>query len=239
MFKKIATFAVAAMLTLSASSAFAAFADLQLTRVVFNQTGGVTEIATALGDVNTLMTTSPGIYGGGVDAFTAQTGGTNFANLSVVYFAVDTVNRHLWITGLNPVGTIGKSGSITGAATLLFQYYNALTATGNTVLADASNSSSYRVKMDATTQLGQFCNFITAATRGNTEASLASLASGGIVTQNLYYFANYASSAAGVMAGTVSTYANGDTTTPIPAAFYLMGSGLMGLVGLRRRNKAA
>jgi hypothetical protein len=221
MYKKLATLAAAVMLTLSATSAFATFADLQLTRVVLNQTGGVTEIATTLGDVNALLA-SGGTAGNGLDAFTAQVGGSSadFANLSVVYFAVDTVNRHLWVTGLNPAGTIGKSGTITGAATSLFQYYNTLlpgglapapNATANTVLGDASNSSSYRVKMDATTQFGQFCNFITVGTRANTEASLASLATTPVV-QNLYYFANYATNAAGVLARTITTKADGSTS---------------------------
>jgi hypothetical protein len=235
--KKLAILAAAAMLTLSASSAFAAFGNLELVRVTFNQTGGTTEIATDLGNVSTVL--AGGTFGAGANAFTAQAGGTSFSNLNSVYFAVNTTTKELWITGVNPSIFAGKSATITSLTTSIFNYYNTFGTT--TVLADASNPSSYRVKADSTNQFGQFGTAITAAARPYTEANLAALATGGSVTQDIYYFASYAAAGAGVKVGSITTNANGSSTvtaTPIPAAFYLMGSGLLGLVGLRRRNNA-
>lgn len=92
---------------------------------------------------------------------------------------------------------------------------------------------------------GALSNAINIATRVNTEANLAALVTGTAtsVTQNLYHFtsANVAGSVADFNGVTITTSADGSSTvtaTPIPAAFYLMGSGLMGLVGLRRRKNA-
>jgi FtsH-binding integral membrane protein len=84
---------------------------------------------------------------------------------------------------------------------------------------------------------------------GSAETSLASLvgATSGSVTQNLYFWANaYAAVPAdtiGVLAATITTSYNGTSVvtaaTPIPPAFFLMGSGLLGMFGLRRKNKVA
>jgi hypothetical protein len=237
--KKLAVLVAAALMTLSASSAFAAFADMELIRVVLDNAGTV-EIATDLGNVNTII--AGGTFGSGVDAFTAQAGGTT-AGLNVTYFAVNNTTKELWITGgaSLKIGA-GKSVTINGLTQALFSNYNATAPTSpavNTIVADPS--SGYHVIADATTQQGQFGSAIVAAGRPGVEASLATLAAAA-VTQNLYYFKNYAAASTGVNVVTLSTNANGSTstptTTPIPAAFYLMGSGLMGLVGLRRRNKA-
>ena len=244
MFRKLVTIITALVLFMSlATSSFAAFDNLKLIRVILQQTGGTTEIATNLGNVTTAL--AGGTFGGGADAFTAKTGGTNFAagsaGLNAVYFAVNQTTKELWITGEHPSISAGKSATITALTTNIFSYYNINLGGGPTVLADASYANSYRVKADATTQFGQFGTAILLANRPYTEANLAALATGGSVTQDIYYFANYAIASTGVKVGSITTNANGSSTvtaTPIPAAFYLMGSGLLGLVGLRRRNNA-
>jgi hypothetical protein len=238
--KKLAILAAAAMLTLSASSAFAAFGNLELIRVVLDN-AGTTEIVTDLGTVSSVL--AGGSFGDGANAFTSVAGGTS-SSLNVTYFAVNQATKEVWITGSALKSSAGKSVTVTGMSTSIWNYYNTLTAAGSATATYSANASSgYHVLADATTQQGQFGSFIAATGRPSVEASLANLASAS-VTQDLYYFSNYAVAQTGVKVGSIITNADGSTSTPltatpIPAAFYLMGSGLMGLVGLRRRNKIA
>ena len=241
---------VAALLALGmAGSAFAAFQDLELIRVVYQRSGGTIEAATDLGNVNTLLA-SGGTVGGGVNAFTVVTG-TAFdtSNLYVAYFAVDQANKHLWMSGTGPenIGSL-KTSTVNAVTQALQSGYNLLTPTSpatSTVLQDTTALASWKLKADGTNP-GGYGGAITSGA-ANVEASLATLASGS-VSQNLYFWSNYGSSSAGVLqanAGTtitILTNADGSSTvtpqtaaTPIPPAFFLMGSGLLGMVGIRRR----
>jgi hypothetical protein len=240
MFKKLATFAVAAMLTLSASSAFAAFADLELFRVVYERTTGTTEQVTDLGNVNTIVANGTGTFAG--PALSA----TNNANLYVAYFAVNRLANTFWVSGstntaLKPVA-VGAAGfnSTKNGSNNFYSYYNTLTPSNGVYTGQQSNLNSY------ISALGNAMgNDVNIATRANTEASLASIVgvAGASVTQYLYIFNGTATTGNGASTFTnIALHTNSDgstTVTPIPAAFYLMGSGLMGLVGLRRRNKVA
>ncbi|RII25236.1 MAG: hypothetical protein CXR30_19135 [Geobacter sp.] len=237
--KRIAITLAAAMLTLSASSAFASFADLELIRVCYDRAGA--EIGTDLGKVKDILaaptTTVAGSFG-------------ELATGYVVYFALDRTTNELWATGSNTVpstitGTIYGLTGLKSGTTSMYSWYNTQGGTNYTGLA--SDTNSYKGKISATQ--GNMAASITAASRLNTEASLASLITNGSgsVTQTLYYWANglttITAEKTGVAVATITTNFDGTTTintpTPIPAAFYLMGSGLLGLVGLRRRNKVA
>ncbi len=252
--KKMIALLASALMTLSASSAFAAFADLELIRVVYQRSGGTVEAATDLGNVNTLLA-SGGTFGGGTSAFTSATG-TAFAtsNLYVAYFAVDQTNKQLWMSGTGAESIGSLKGSTIGSVTVgLYGGYNLLTPTGSTVTQDTGNAASWFKKADATTQFGSFGGAITTGA-ANVEMSLASLATQSSVSQNLYFFSKYDGTAAqrtGVLSNnangtiTILTNADGSTTinpqggtpTPIPPALFLMGSGLLGMVGIRRRMK--
>jgi hypothetical protein len=249
--KKMIALLAGALMMISASSAFAAFSDLELIRVVYQRTGGTVEAATDLGNVNTLLA-SGGNVGGGVNAFTTITG-TAFAtsDLYVAYFAVDITGKKMWMsgTGAEGIGTL-KTSLITGVANTLYTQYNSpapVAPATSTVGRSTGDAASYFKKADLSTSFGSFGNAITIGA-GNVEASLATLASGS-VSQNLYYFANFGGTLAertGVLSAqngttiTILTNADGSTTvnaTPIPAAIYLMGSGLLGMVGLRRKKR--
>jgi hypothetical protein len=86
---------------------------------------------------------------------------------------------------------------------------------------------------------GGFNGFIPAR---NGEIALAA----GFVDQKLYYYGNMGSltgAKTGVQIATIRTYADGHTelnpsAVPIPAAAYLFGTGLLGLVGIRRKMAA-
>ncbi len=251
--KKIAIVLAAAMMTLSASSAFAAFADIDLVRVVYERTSGTTELVSNLGNAATIAgkktSTATTVGTGGTFAGSLPGTVTTPANLFVAYFAIDKTTNELWVSGSTDitkapvaVGSMGFTSTKSGW-TNIQSYYNTLTPDANGVYTGSQgNPNSYRLKQTA--NQGAMGNGINIATRVNTEASLASLVNGTAtsVSQNLYYFANAnVAGSKGVAVATITTSSNGATTvttTPIPAAFYLMGSGLMGLVGLRRRNKA-
>jgi len=240
--KKLAVLVAAALMSLTASSAFAAFADLELIRVYYDRAGN--EVATDLGKVKDILaapsTTFAGSFGG------LSTG-------YAVYFALDrtTGMNDLWATGSTTTAStiVGTSLGLTAlksGTTNMYSLYN--TQGGTNYTGSASLTSSYMSKLSATQ--GSLANAIAPISRPYTEASLASLISTGTgsVTQAFYFWDNALTTVAaqklGVNVATIITNADGSTTvnstvaTPIPAAFYLMGSGLLGLVGMRRRNKA-
>jgi hypothetical protein len=240
--KKMIMLVAAAMMTLSASSAFAAFADLELIRVVYDRAGA--EYATDLGNINTLLSAStPTTIAG---SFT----GANGAATLVTYFALDRANNDLWAansTTTAPLVIGGTTGltAISNGMNSVYSTYNVQGGTNYTGLA--SNLNSYKNKLSSTQ--GWLGNTITgAASRAATELSLASLSTNN--TQTLYFWNDAKSLTAniagrtGVAVASITTNLDGSSTitptaTPIPPAFFLMGSGLLGMFGLRRKNKVA
>jgi hypothetical protein len=243
--KKIATSLAAAALMMGvSSSAFAAFADLDLIRIVYDRAGS--EIATDLGSVKTIAGTTTIAGAGGT--FAGSFGSLTEASSYVVYFALDRVSNELWATGSTTTPSLitGTSLGLTGmksGSTFMYNWYNGNSdGTNYTGLASATNS--YKNKLSSTQ--GNMAAAIAPGSRLNTEASLATIATAPI-TQTLYYWASgLATTTAGktgTAVATITTFSDGHSTvtptaTPIPAAIYLMGSGLLGLVGIRRRKNA-
>lgn len=254
--KKMIILLAAAMLTMSAaSSAMAAFAQGDLIRVVYD-TKGTTEIATDLGAISTLTTLGANsVVGGGVDATTlAQFVGSAYSDLRVGYFAIQKANTgvnlaNVWLAG-DPT-TAPKSGALKWSGTYT-NFNNTLgnyaQATGNTaVLADKSIGNSFFNNMDRSGgQVGQYGSFLPALPAGGV-LNLAALATIGYVDQAIYNWTGTATNSAvfGTKVLTLRTMADGSTVinpgaaaTPIPPAFLLMGSGLLGMVGIRRKMAA-
>jgi len=236
--KMIALLAGALLTTAMAGNALAAFTDFDLIRVVYQRSTGTVEVATELGDINTLLAAGPNAATTG-GAFTSVTG----ADLSagdywVAYFARDKVNKDLWFTGSadSKIGSL-KTGLIDGLYSNTVNLYNFVggTAGDTQVSISTTEPNSYKVK---TFGDGFSSVFIQGAE--TTEASLADLANGPAV-QDLYYFNSYGTSQFGEKIASIATFADGSTVfnyqaTPIPPAFFLMGSGLLGMVGLRRKK---
>ena len=197
--QKLTALIAAALLTLSASSSFAAisFSDNTLYRVIYDSTG-IRELAN-LGSVNSLLsggssTITPGTFSAG-----------NPAALSVSYFALDRATAALWVSSTAaPTATTGGFSGLNGGA-------------------------------DSNIHL-----LLATAVNGSTGSSLAALSNGSAtsVSQTLYYI-NDANSdgVSGIGKATITTSAT--TTqilpTPLPSAFLLLGSGLIGFAGGRRR----
>ena len=259
--------ALALLICLSAGSAFAAFDNFNLIRVVSDKTVGSTlEIATDLGNITTLSGLSNAAVGGGADAFTNFTQGRDFSNLSVNYFAV---NRTTILNGTMYIGANTTTVPVTGgvaqvqnsyAITSTYgpptpisvnKYYSTLTlapGSTSTVIANKTNASSLS-EINGSTTLGGYKGY-TGMWASNTNLNLASIANAPI-GMTVYRFGattgtNMATQLTGVKVLDLTTNDDGSTTinasapvpTPIPAAAWLLGSGLMGLFGLRRKMNA-
>jgi hypothetical protein len=249
--KKIIVLLAGALMALSASSAFANFTDGDLIRVVYQRSTGTVEVATDLGSLSTLLATVATDHtvtvGGGADAFTLATGNAATVSTGDYYVAYFASNRsgvkQLWLSGTDALKTGSLKTSLgNSVVTALYNEYGK--GNSGTVVSTTDDANSYKVKA------GDVGSFGTVMTTGytNVDASLATLASGSVL-QTLYFSADYGKSALlttvmdGTTAITLLTNADGSTTingtpTPIPAAMYLLGSGLMGMVGLRRKKNA-
>jgi hypothetical protein len=242
--KKLVALVAAALMTLTASSAFAAFADSHLIRVYYDRAGA--EYATDLGLISSVLTSATAPAG-------VTFGGALGTATHAVYFAYDraTAVNDLYVSGVNKdsatfTGAPQVIGVLTGmnnGTTPMYAQFNTMGGTNYTGLASAA--SSYKNKLSSVQ--GYFGNTLTATNSARTyaELPLATLVANN--TQSLWFFdtptATTVAGKTGVAVAQIITNADGSTTitavaTPIPAAIYLMGSGLLGLVGLRRRNRA-
>jgi len=115
---------------------------------------------------------------------------------------------------------------------------------GSQVTGVSSNLSSYwKNPNQSGLGVGKFVAFL----RESGEQNLAALATVGYVDQYLYYYPSSTSNLAGsgVAVAQIRTFADGHTeimpvsSVPVPAAVWLLGSGLIGLVGIRRRMTLA
>lgn len=255
MFKNIVV-TVLVVMTLFCSNAFASFGDSELIRVIYERNTGTTEQLTDLGNINTILSTPVTTIAG--NPLTA-----NYpSNLIATYFAIDRINSQVWVSSTSDIPSsfyFNGNGYNSGVLYIsqMLSYYNTLPADANGVVTGPLGvSSSFRVRVDANQgYLGGIVSTVNGSHR-TTEISLASLVDGSAssVTQNLFFNSHGRSTSTldehgntitipaqtfGAIVATISTNADGSTTittpTPIPAAAWLMGSGLIGMVGFRRR----
>lgn len=247
--KKIVTLLAAALMAVAfAAPAMAAFENYDLVRIVYN-TAGTQEIYTDLGNVNTAISNPATL--GNTSFITGQTGsaaagtldsGTLFgntalSNLNVAYVAFDTANSNVTYTSAGATAPSSIDNGVFYNSIGSFQgYLKGLTITNGNGIGNATNPNSYASIFQA-----QGAGLLGGMLDVSMEANLAALASGGTVTQHLYFFAdNSAGTAAdtGLTLTTNSTGTTSSTPTPIPPSFLLMGSGLLGMVGIRRKFNA-
>lgn len=233
---------LAAMLLLGfTGQAMAYFTAGDLIQVVYQAGGTGNEVLTDLGAVST--TTGPITTGINTSQLSTLFPGQSWSNLDVAYFAFTPQNGgalNLWISG-TPGGQTNSAGfQVTTKSALNSVLSSINTASTNQVVQSSSASSSYWNAVDKNgTAVGMFNSFIA----GGGEVNLAALASGNTANLSLYYYptSTVNSAGPGVELETLAISSNGTTTvtpqaTPIPATFLLFGSGLLGLVGIRRKQ---
>ena len=253
--KKLVALLAGALLALGmAGNAMAYFSGDDLIRVVYNTSTNV-EAVTDLGSIESLTGTTNNVVGGGANSFMSVSGlsGSNLANDNVAYFAISTTyngntGKYLWASGSTTTAsgiTPSKWASSGAALQQLIGQWNVNGNNSQTYIGNTTATPSYFVTANKTgTSIGSLDGFMNAASIPNTEANLATLASTA-VQQGLWYFGTAnKTTAAGVQQLELQTNADGSTTinpgsatpTPIPPAFFLMGSGLLGMFGLRRKR---
>jgi hypothetical protein len=247
--KKIMMFLAVTMLLLGVSGqAMAFFENGDLFRVVyFNGTGGTgtgTEYVTDLGSIASFTSPSSANLSLNTSNFSLSNLGTgaNWANSYVAYFAVAPDLSTAWVSG-NQGGQM-NNGSAFGAGFLngYFQLQGqAQLVGGQSVQIAQSNGASYYTGMNINGSgvgvMGGFLN-------GGGDANLAALATtGGHVDQMLYFYSDPQNNHSGtpVTAMNLRTFADGHTefnagSVPIPPSVLLLGSGLLGLVGIGRKR---
>jgi hypothetical protein len=234
--------AVAMLMVGLAGQALAYFAEGDLIQVVYN-TGGTKEVMTDLGtglNYTTANSTDTKITANPFSL--SELGASDWSQVNVAYFTITTQGgvNNLWLSG--PSGTqnitsIGKWNSGAGSAAETLIQGNALTGKSQNI-NNQTDTYSYVNLFDGA-NVGTFMKEISA---GTVEASLASFSTGSTyVDQYLYYYATPNAKSTGLQVATIRTYADGTTeinpsAVPVPAAIYLLGSGLLALVGIRRKT---
>jgi hypothetical protein len=256
--KKMIALLAAAMMTLAAGNAFADFANTDLIRVVYNAAGNI-ETATDLGAISTLLTVTN-------DNITANpfTNAISTASGSVVAYYAENSAASAFYVSTNGAVTVngGKTAGLNGAITNANLTYASKGTPGYATTALTSGGinvpNTYFLGMDAATTVnaGTMAGLIVSGS-GSAEASLASLTLGNgntNVQQSLYLLTSPGRGNGTAVQQTTAGYGNlviqtnGDGTTtinpnapsatPIPPAFFLMGSGLLGMFGLGRKKRA-
>lgn len=246
--KKMIALIAGLMLTLSAGSAFAAFADLNLTRIAYGTTN---EVATDLGTVSSLLAAGSTTLSTGTSNLVSMGAGATGAGSTVyvTYYATDTaklyfsaadtgIGSHIAVDGTNGVNTAGQlSNAFFGVSS----YYSNLTQTADSVNPAVVSASSARANLSSYFSTFEGGGQPGTSTLSNTVPALVDAPLTSAATQGLFYWDGV--SAQAVEVATITTSLDGSTTvgttaTPIPAAAYLLGSGLMGLFGLRRKQRA-
>ena len=246
MMKKIVTILAAAMLTLgAAANAMAYFSNGDLIQVAYVM-GGTNEVATDLGSASSLVSGGTVTLTGSNALSLSALGASSWDQVNVVYFALDTATKRVWESASDSVTT--NKNAYTAFASAMSNLYLGYQGAGSTQTVSLAQSDvhSYNTLFNNNDTSG-VSNGVMANLNTNwtgVEMNLAALATGGTATATIYSkIANTTSALAAtpltIVASSDGTVtASSGTPTPIPPRFLLMGSGLLGMVGIRRKVPA-
>lgn len=242
--KKHFAIILAAMLMVGAAGqAMAMISTPNLIRIVYQGgTSGTVEIGTDLGVAGSSL--SVGTLGGG-NFNSTMFGGAAFSDMNVAYIGLSSpIGTDLWFsaTSLPTVNTL----VFTSTRSAFNNVYTGAYAAGTTTAGVRSVVKSYYTQLDKAGAFGGIGSLNVFVTQGATnnlfgvEANLAALATtGGYVDQKLYNY-NNTSKLVTDTGFTLRTLSDGSTlvmatATPIPPSVLLLGSGLLGMIGIRRK----
>jgi hypothetical protein len=246
--KRIFTLAAIAMLLFSFSGqAIAYFEDGHIMRVVYDR-GGTYEVVTDLGagwDLRNPSSANKLFNAAGTTFSLSQLGISNWSNAYVAYFTLTLYNPDsgsqdgAWTSGpLTSQSNLGRQwNSFIGNAHYIagMNYQSGQVQNVNL----QANANSYQKRFG---KVGRFSAFLPSS-QPTGDQNLAALATDGYVDQMLYFYGDPNVTSSGVQVYTIRTYENGTSeinpsTVPLPGAVYFLGSGLLGLIGIRRRMAA-
>lgn len=250
--KKYFAILLAAMLMVGAASqAMAYFAADSLMRVIYDTGTGTIEVGSDLGLASTLSTTAPnaGVTVGPAVSLTDFGTGRTTSTLFVAYVAKTSSNAvgpyyfsGALFDGTNAPSTNGnqraqENGYVNGMQT----GYASVAGGTNKAITSTGDANSFFVKMNGGT--GNFGNWFPSNNAAG-ELSLAALAHpGDFVDQTLYKFTTNVAET-GTVTITLRTLVGADgnlytqinpSAVPIPPSVLLLGSGLLGMIGIRRK----
>jgi len=243
--KKIMMLILAMMFVFGVTGqAMASFTTGELVEVLYSSAG--TEYAVDLGSAATLAAavSAPGSQ---VDLGNSGASGlpANVTGYTVAYFAMTPLpGTTAWFSGGATAPVTNSSSYPTTQVGNVDGYYKnhssaALTSsTGYTIYTSSQSTAlttSYAKALDAGVANSGYLNHFYSS--GSADATVGST----YTDQFLYSLAS--KSASPVEVADIRTYANGDTVlistasnaTPVPPSVLLMGSGLLGLIGIRRK----
>jgi hypothetical protein len=239
--KKIMMLFMAALLLFSLSGqAMAYFEDGNLIRVIYDL-GGTKEIVTDLGAGWNLTapSTSHELFNTNNFSLT-DLGISDWSNVYVAYFSLTNVggDQNAWTSGPQ-TGQSNTARSWTNFSTYAHTVTGANSLTGNAQnIVNQTDPSSFVNNMGTA---GRFSSFLPEPGNGYQNLAALNAPGNGYVDQWLYYYGNPTSAGTGVQLFKIRTNEDGTTDinpVPIPATVYLFGSGLLGLIGIRRRMTA-